>query len=183
MSSARAHPTNAAWYCLRTQPRHEHIAAANLRADAGVEVFLPRIRFRRKTRVGPQWVNEALFPAYLFARFEFTAQLRRVQSARGVRGVVHFGDRWPVIPDAVIAELRAAVGDGQLRVLPDDYEAGEEIHVAAGPFAGLAAIVTRHQPARQRVAVLLDFLGRQTAVELPEASVLKTSERRTRLLG
>ena len=44
--------SSAAWFCLRAQPKHEHIAAGHLRELPGIEVFLPRIRFRRQTRRG-----------------------------------------------------------------------------------------------------------------------------------
>src|SRR5215470_13246068 len=87
-----------AWFCVRTHPRHEHIAAAQLKQDAGIEVFLPRIRFQRTTRFGAAWTTEALFRDYLFARFDLVWDWRRVSHARAVRGVVHFGDRWPTIP-------------------------------------------------------------------------------------
>src|SRR5215471_6388721 len=100
----------AEWYCLRTHPKHEHVAAAHLRQDCGLEAFLPRIRYRRSTRFGPAWVNEALFPGYLFARFALAAWLRRIQHSRGVAGVVHFGTNWPVIQREIIEELRAAMG-------------------------------------------------------------------------
>src|SRR5437867_9199724 len=83
-----------AWFCLRAQPKHEHIAARHLRQMPGVEVFLPRIRFRRTTRRGAVWATEALFPNYLFARFDWHTSLRRVHHAPGVAGVIHFGDRW-----------------------------------------------------------------------------------------
>ena len=33
------------WFCLRTQPKREHIAAACLRQIPEVEVFCPRVRF------------------------------------------------------------------------------------------------------------------------------------------
>src|ERR1700690_4032593 len=100
-----AWPKSEAWFCLRTLPKHEHIAAAQLRNEAGIEVFLPRIRFKRVTRCGPAWVTEALFQNYLFAKFDLLVSLRHVQAARGVRGVVHFGSRWPTIPEAAIKEL------------------------------------------------------------------------------
>src|SRR5262245_34061166 len=56
------------WFCLRSQPKHEHIAARHLER-MGVEVLNPRIRFQRVTRHGPVQVTEAMFPNYLFARF------------------------------------------------------------------------------------------------------------------
>jgi hypothetical protein len=36
-----------AWFCLRSQPRHEHIAARQLALMEDIEVFNPRIRFAR----------------------------------------------------------------------------------------------------------------------------------------
>src|SRR5712671_2857742 len=80
------------WYCLRSQPKHEHIAAAHLRQFEGIEVFCPRVRIQRSTRRGLVWFTEALFPNYLFARFEMPAWCARVRSCPGVSGLVHFGN-------------------------------------------------------------------------------------------
>lgn len=163
----------AAWFCVRTHQKHETVAAGSLRQDLGLEVFLPRIRYQRLTRLGPLWTTEALFQNYLFARFEFEACLRRVQHARAVRGVVHFGERWPTIPDELIEELRQAVGPAEVLQGLEDLEVGEPVHVANGPFRGLPAVVARAMPGSQRVALLLEFLGRQTTVEISRQQVLR----------
>ncbi|HEX3798996.1 MAG TPA: transcriptional activator RfaH [Verrucomicrobiae bacterium] len=155
-----------AWFCLRTQPKHEHVAAAQLRQDAGVEVFLPRIRYQRATRKGPAWVTEALFPNYLFARFDLRASLRHVQATRGVSGVVHFGQYWPSIPQTAIHDLREAMEGADLRVIEDILKPGDAVQIIDGALLGLEAVVARVMPAQSRVAVLLNFLGRQTTVEL-----------------
>jgi transcriptional antiterminator RfaH len=166
------------WYCLRSQPKHEHIAAAHLSQEPGLEVYLPRIRFKRSTHRGPVWFTEALFPSYLFARFNLVTAARRVHSARGVRGIVHFGDQWPQIADHVIAELRATVGADQVHVLDQELRPGEEVLISGGAFHNLKAVVTRVLPARQRIAVLLDFLGRQTMTEVSPDSVVRTENAR-----
>ena len=164
------------WFCVRTQPKHEHIAAAQLRLDPDIEVFLPRIRYRRSTRFGPAWVTEALFRDYVFARFDLATALRRVHHARAVCGVVHFGDRWPSIPESIIDELRAAMCGQDLRVIEDTLHPGDPVHITAGPMCGLEAVVTRVMPATQRVAALLDFLGRQTVVEMDRSQVSFAAE-------
>lgn len=171
-----------AWFCLRTQPKHEHIAAAHLKKDPQIEVFLPRIRFKRSTRQGPVWFTEALFPNYLFARFDLAACLRKVHHARGVRGVVHFGDRWPVISESVIEELRGSVGIEDLHVIPDEVQTGDPVIISGGVFHQLRAVVTRVMPARQRVAVLLEFLGRQTLTEVASSSVVRDGDGRKVIL-
>ena len=164
-----------AWFCLRTQPKHEHIAAAYLRRELEVEVYLPRIRFRRSTQKGPAWFTEALFPNYLFARFDLAACFRRVHHARGVRGIVHFSGSWPTIPERDIDALRKAIPEGEVCVLGAEVAVGDEVEISGGVFHGLRAVVTRVLPARQRVAVLLEFLGRQTSVELPGSAVIPST--------
>jgi transcriptional antiterminator RfaH len=159
-------PTLPAWFCVRTHPKHEHIAAAQLRHEPDVEVFLPRIKYRRRTRCGLAWVSEAVFRDYLFARFDWRYALGRVRHSRSVREVVHFGRRWPTVPDQAISRLRAAIGDQDLRVIEESLEPGDCVRIAEGALSGLEAVVTRILPARERVAVLIEFLGRQTTIEV-----------------
>jgi transcriptional antiterminator RfaH len=172
-------PMVADWFCLRAQPKHEHIAAAHLKKMADVEVFLPRIRFQRATRQGLVWVTEALFPNYLFARFDWKNSLRQVQAARGVSGVVHFGERWPQIAAGVIAELQAACGADELHFIANELCPGDAVLIADGALRGLLAVVARAMPAQQRVAVLMEFLGQQTTIEVPLKFVVKAGDART----
>jgi transcriptional antiterminator RfaH len=155
-----------AWYCVRSQPRHEHIASANLRRNHELEVINPRIRFKRPTIRGPILVTESLFPNYLFARFHWKSTLETVKHTGGVASVVHFGGFWPTIPDETISELRTLIGEDEVRVIERVLEVGDEVEVAGGAFRGFEGVITRLMPARERVAVLLDFLGRQTVVEV-----------------
>ena len=174
-------PESLRWFCLHAQPKHEHIAAAHLRQCDEIEVFLPRVRFKRATRQGAAWVTEALFPGYFFARFDWLASLRRVRHARGVRTVVHFGERWPTIPDGVIEELRRTIGENELRTLSTELATGDTVQIAEGTLCGLRAVVTRVMPGRERVAVLMEFLGRQTAVEVPARFLIKEGEGRAEI--
>ena len=143
--------------------------------------FSCRDRFKRATRQGTVWVTEALFPSYLFARFDWQVSLRLVQHSRGVRGVVHFGERWPAIPDEIIRDLQQAVGTEELRTIPETFVPGDEVEIAEGAMRGLRAIVTRVLPGRERIAVLMEFLGRQTMVELPRHCLIKDGNERLAL--
>jgi transcriptional antiterminator RfaH len=172
-----------AWFCLRTHPKHEHIAAAHLRRDLDVEVFLPRIRFRRATRVGSQWFTEALFPCYMFARFNWHTCLRRVQHAQSIQTVVHFADYWPTIPAGVLEELRSCLGNEDMHRISESLESGTSVRIVGGAFHGLLAVVRQALPARQRVAVLLDFLGRQTCIEMSDHAITVEANPRSRLCG
>ena len=171
-TAANAVPA-VAWFCLRSQPKHEHIAAGHLRQIEGVEVFNPRIRFTRATRLGPATVTESMFPNYLFARFDWETLLNRVHYAPGVSGIVHFGSKWPTVPPAAIEEIRKVIGSREAHVISNEVVAGDEISVSGGIFHGLRAIVTQVMPGKDRVMVLMDFLGRQTSVEVKVHSIVK----------
>jgi transcriptional antiterminator RfaH len=169
------------WFCVHAQPKHEHVAAAHLRKMDAVEVFLPRVRFRRGTRHGMVWVTEALFPGYLFAGFDWQTSLRRVQAASGVRGVVHFGEHWPVIPEEMIEDLRQVIGTTEPHTISPEFSPGDAVQITDGTLRGLRAVVSRVIPGRERVAVLMDLLGRQTTVELKAQAIVKAGNERAAL--
>jgi len=52
LESASIEGSAFAWYCARTKPKHEHIVAAGLKRNLGLEVFHPRLRIERPTRRG-----------------------------------------------------------------------------------------------------------------------------------
>lgn len=158
--------TPAAWYCLRSQPKHEHIAAATLRKIEGVEVFCPRIRLRKITPRGAVWFVEALFPNYLFAKFELTPLKTQVQYSQGVSSILRFGDRLASIEESVIDELRKEMNHEEIRVIPEIPEVGSKVKIAEGAFKGITAVVREVMPAKERVRLLLDFLGRSSEVQL-----------------
>jgi hypothetical protein len=120
------------WFCLRTHVAREHIAAAQLRQHPAIEVFLPRVRYQQALRRRRTWITEALFPNYIFARFDLVWQGRRVRGARAVKDVVHFGARFPTIPEDVIEELRTAIGPEELCVVDSLVEIGQLVRIAGG---------------------------------------------------
>src|SRR5258708_32935355 len=153
------------WYCARTQPKHEHIAAAGLRRNLGLEVFEPRLGVERATRRGLVRLMEPVFPCYIFVRCLLDEHADEIRYVNGVSTLVHFGRRIPVVPDEVIEELRQRFQVETPIVAADGICAGAEVTVTEGAFLGLRGIVARGLPAKQRVEILLDFLGRVTVAE------------------
>ena len=160
------------WYCARTKPKHEHIAAANLRRNLNIEVFHPRLRIERATRRGVVRVNEPLFPCYIFLRCAIEQSLNEVQRTNGISTVVHFAHRIPTIADSVIAELKECFAGEETMTIEDRIVPGNEVLIADGAFTGMRAFVLRVMPARRRIQVLLDVLGRPTPAEIDEGSVV-----------
>jgi transcriptional antiterminator RfaH len=154
-----------AWYCARTKPKHEHIAAGNLVKHLGLEVFNPRLRMERATRRGLVRSIEPLFPCYVFVHCAPEAW-NEIRFVSGISTLVHFGDRIPTIPEPVITDLKRCFDAEEPLLVEDPLLPGAEVSIAEGPFRGLQAIVLKCLPARERVQILLDMLGRPTVVEV-----------------
>jgi len=175
-SSPSAEPcgeqSDAAWFCIRTHLKHEHIAGAHLRKIPGVEAFNPHLRIVRSTRRGPRQSTESLFPNYVFARFALESMLEKIRYTPAVKVVLQFGDRVPAIPDSVIEDLRQGVDELSSTVLTEAPVEGEEVEIAMGAFIGTKALVMHVLPGKQRARILVDVMGRSVPAELSLNSVL-----------
>jgi len=136
------------------------------------------------TQRGPVWFVEAMFPGYLFAKFIYSTQHRAVENSHGIRGIVHFGNGLATLPDNVVGNglatlpdnvvtaLQSRVGPEELVTLDCSIKVGQSVEIVDGAFQGLQAVVTHLLPAKDRIRVLFDFLGRSVAMEVSTAKVL-----------
>ena len=165
------------WYCLHTAPRQENKVALVLKRELLLEVFSPRIRFRRMRAGQPMWATEALFPGYLFAQFDYFERRRQINALPGVTSIVHFGEQVVPVGETVMTDLRALVRDNETVEVTADPQPGSEVVITGGSLRGLRVLVTRVLPARQRIAVLLELLGGQREVEIERDRVLPVNPR------
>src|ERR1700745_792344 len=105
---------NPVWFCLKAEPKREHLGATALRRRFGIECLSPRLRFRKLTQRGPVWFVEAMVPRYFFAKFVYSTQHRAVESSHGVRGIVRFGERLATLPENIVAALQSKVGSEKI---------------------------------------------------------------------
>ena len=115
---------------------------------------------------------EAMFPGYLFAKFVYGEQHRAVESSHGIRGIVRFGDRLATLSEDIVAALRSRVGAEEVVTVDSSIKIGQPVQITEGPFQGLEGVVTHLLPAKERVRVLLEFLGRSLEMEISTAKVL-----------
>lgn len=151
------------WHCLRTQKKREHIAASILRKIDNIEVFSPRISQIRKTKTGKKRFVEAMFPSYIFAKFCFVEEYRKVMHSHGVIQIVQNGDR-RVVPESIISDLKASIPEDVIEAPDPSLEPGSIVEVLTGSLKGLNGRVIAQLPAKNRVELLLEFLGREITV-------------------
>jgi transcriptional antiterminator RfaH len=91
--------------------------------------------------------------------------------APGVRDFVKFGPRVAQVSEEVIEALVERCPGGIAAVAMRPYRPGETIAIKEGPFAGLEAMFEREMADSERVAVLIEILGRQTRLVLASEMV------------
>ncbi len=100
---------------------------------------------------------------------------RAVTYCHGVTGLVRFGTEVPPVPDMFVRALREEVarsGEEDTLVVAPRVAAGEEVELAHGPLGGSRGMVLEVLHAKERVRVLLEFLGREQVVEVDLFSLL-----------
>lgn len=155
------------WYVVQTHPHAEAKAAAHLERQ-GYSIYLPRYLKRRRHARRIEIVPAPLFPSYLFVRIDMlTQRWYSIRSTIGVSRLVCRGEEPAVLSMAVINQLQSGHNDaGFVQLdLRSKFTPGDKIRIVAGAFAecfGLYEGMADHE----RVAILLDLLGRKVRVVL-----------------
>ena len=119
-----------------------------------------------------------MFPGYIFAHFVYAQSHRAVEYSAGVHYIVHFGQQVATLPAEAIAALGEKAGADEIVTIDADVEVGQEVQIVEGPLHGFDALVTQVLPAKERVRVLLEFLGRPVETELSAPRVLSAQKPR-----
>ncbi len=172
-----------AWFVIHSRPKCEHLAAGLMLGLPGVESYCPRIRFQRNTRRGKVWFVEALFPSYFFARFIPAVSIRAVKHSQNVIRVVDFGDQLTAVPDQVIQMIRDEMDGQAIKEIHIDVKVGDTVELTEGPMRGLTGIVNSVHSGEERVKILMEFLGRESLVEVQKSQILTEHTPREAMSG
>lgn len=148
------------WVVVQVKPQREELAMKNLR-ESGFECYCPKILKQGKRKQ----LEGAMFPCYIFVHINPAdmPRWRTIASHRGVFRILMKTCSEPgVLPEGWVEEL---IARGPVTV---DFEQvvnftkGQKIVFTAGPLAGIEGKI--HWTDRQRVALLIDLLGKDTLV-------------------
>jgi transcriptional antiterminator RfaH len=160
------------WCVAHTQPHAEAKATRHLQRQ-GFEIYFPRYLKRRRHARSVDIVAAPLFPRYLFVAIDMTAQRwRSIFSTVGVSHIVCNGDLPAAIPGKVVTALKDREdADGFIRLdHRPNFRSGDKIRVIDGVFADCFGLYEGMQDS-ERVAILLDLLGRKVRVMVDMGSV------------
>jgi transcriptional antiterminator RfaH len=156
------------WCAAQLQPQRDGLALNFLR-QAGFETYAPRLRERRWAHGRAVVRTPLLFPGYAFVLIKL--QWHTARWAPGVVRLIMHGVSPAVVPDAIIAALRARELGGLIELpRPPKFRPGDRVRVLHGPLAGHVGLYAGMKP-RERVEVLLALLGGQQRVTLSQEDV------------
>jgi transcriptional antiterminator RfaH len=150
------------WLLAYTKPRQERVAEEHLRRQ-GYEVLCPQIRIQKLRNRRWTWVEEPLFPRYLFVGAGEGLSWAPVRSTVGVTSLVRFGGQVAAVPETLVETLRTSAAEPQ-RHRPI-YQQGQKVRIVAGPFATLEGVFDMAEGA-ERATVLLSLLSRPIPVSV-----------------
>ena len=183
------------WYVIHTYSGMENRVKQNLDAriqTLGMEDFIFEsvvpteevVETRNGTR---KTVTRTVLPGYVLVRMELTdASWSAVRQTPSVTGfVAHASQPVPLSIDevvkmlapAAIAKANAAASGPttpkKKKVEVADFKVGDSVMVVQGPFSGVHATITEINANNQRLKALVEFMGRETPVDLEFRQVQK----------
>jgi transcription antitermination factor NusG len=151
------------WYAIRTRSNHEGVAAMVL-SGKGYDPYLPLYRVRRRRAESVAESERALFPGYLFCRFDAKKRLPILMTT-GVISVVGLGREPVPIPDDEIEAVKAVLRSG-LPAEPCAYlREGQRVRVMSGSLEGVEGILLKKKN-QARMVVSVTMLQRSISVEI-----------------
>jgi transcriptional antiterminator RfaH len=160
------------WYVVHTHARSEAIAAAHLKRQ-GFETYYPRY-LKRHSHARRITVTPApLFPRYIFVAIDVATQRwHAIRSTLGVSGLVG-GETGPTpVTDSVVSELRSNENTRGFIACAQQprLQRGDHVRVRDSIFSAYAGLFDGMTD-NNRVAVLLDLLGRKVRVILERTAI------------
>lgn len=152
---------------VQTQINAEGKAARNL-VRQGFEIYLPRYLKRRSHARKIEKVAAPLFPRYLFVKVDTASQRwRSIQSTFGVSHLILNGTAPAAVDPKVLGSLKAREDESGFVKLDrrPSFSLGDKVRILAGAFADNFGLFDGLGD-RDRIAILLDLLGRKVRVSI-----------------
>jgi len=157
--------SDARWYALHTQARHEKVAERRLR-EQGMETFLPVSQEVHRWSDRKKKVEVPLFSCYVFVRCTLSAEDRtRVYKVDSIHGFVGVRGVGLPIPDEQIDAIRIILAQTKPWRAHPFLKAGQRVRVRGGAMDGVEGIFVSENGDHSLV-ISVDAIQRSMAVRI-----------------
>src|ERR1044071_5292749 len=174
------------WYIVHAYSNFEKKVAESIREQAKQRhldhlfeaVMVPTekvVEVRRGRKVDAE---RKFFPGYVLVKCDLTDEVYHlIKNTPKVTGFLGADKAKPVpIPDAEAERIKGQVAEGVDHPKPSvQFEVGEQVRVADGPFASFNGVVEEVDEGRARLKVAVSIFGRATPVELEFGQIGRAS--------
>lgn len=155
------------WYLIYTKPRHEKKVHAYL-IEKNITSFLPVEKKLRTWRNRKKYIEEPLFPSYIFV---YLTDMRNYYEGIETSGSLYYvrtGKEIARVNEAVVKNIKLATGHGEhLEVSTHSFETGQRLVINQGALTGLSCELIQFEN-EKKFLVRVDFLQRNILFTLPE---------------
>jgi transcriptional antiterminator RfaH len=157
------------WRLLYTKPQFEKKVFARL-TNVKVQSFLPTTKRMRTWHDRRKYIDQPLFPSYVFIYLNDMRDYYMGVETDGVLYYVRTGKEIALVSDSLVNNIKL-VSEKNLDVEVSDqrFQKGQQIVVSQGPFAGLSCEVIKYDN-KQKLVVKVDILKRDLLIALPESN-------------
>ena len=131
------------------------------------DFYLPKITIK-KNNSNPK--EEILFPGYIFVNTSFE-NYSALKYTMGIKNIIKFGNNISCISDQDIKSMQMAEETSKIDPLVSQIQIGQEAIIIEGSLKG-SIVKICSLPSKERVNVLLTFLGSIRRVAIQEKDLL-----------
>lgn len=161
-------PDRYPWFAVRVKSSQELLAAQALRGKS-YESFVPTYPQRRRYSDRCVQVDRALFPGYVFCRFDPFRRLP-ILTTPTVQSIVSFNKVPHPVEEHEIAALQQIVRSGLLAKPWPYLKAGQRIRIEEGPLSGVQGILCKEK-GKDQLVVSVDLLQRSVSVQIERFAI------------
>lgn len=155
-------------YALKVRSRSEESVAEAL-SRKGYNVLFPSYIENRRYSDRIRKVRAALFPGYIFCRFDIVQPLA-VLTTSGVSYIVGSGNIFEPLSANEVATVEAL----SRTIIPSEpcpyLKLGQRVRIESGPLSGVCGIL-QNIKGTERVVLSIDLLQRSVSVEIGQAFI------------
>lgn len=160
------------WFAIYTKSRTEKKVADRL-ADQHIEVYCPTQTVLRQWSDRKKKVKVAVFPSYVFVKFQDDNERLRILQTPGVVNFVrHLGADAKIRPKEIEA-IQNLLGEYE-EVTVEPFEKGDKVQIQYGSMKGQEGKVIITQ--KDKVIVYIESLGLSLKAEVSKAKVKKVGK-------
>ena len=158
------------WFAIYTRPRWEKKILSALNS-LDIEAFLPLRMQLKQWSDRKKWVEEPLFPGYIFVNVTGRAYFDAINVTGAVRYVAFQGEA-VVVPDAQIEAIRIFLLQLEAETKTEEPcpEPGVEVEIIAGPLAGISGIM-QGRKGHHKVTIYIESVKQSIMVEIPRNNI------------